>query len=115
MISNDGLVRCNNADNFEFINLYNKICEDYEKEKENWIKELKEQGYKAAHPNDGWVNREDNVFQLCYPYFEEQIKIGDKVMLGWHNEHKTNKSVIVVDIIKNSFGTTKYKFKEELK
>lgn len=48
-----------------------------------WIKRLKVEGYKAAHPNDGWVDRKENKIHLCYPQFNDGLQVGDKMMLGW--------------------------------
>ena len=48
-----------------------------------WIKNLRIEGYKAAHPNDGWVNREENKIHLAYPQFNDGLQVGDKMMLGW--------------------------------
>lgn len=43
---------------------------------------LRKEGFKAAHPNDGWVDRENNIITLCYPQFNDGVGVGDKMMLG---------------------------------
>jgi hypothetical protein len=51
--------------------------------KENeWIKALQAQGIKAAHPDDGWVNRAENYITLCYPSFDDGLEVGSKLVLG---------------------------------
>ncbi|TET74376.1 MAG: hypothetical protein E3J43_09945 [Candidatus Heimdallarchaeota archaeon] len=83
MTSEDGLLTTSNPDNFHHVVSYNQICREHENEKTAWIKELREQGFKAAHPNDGWVDRKNDSFQLGYPQFDDGIAVGDKVMLGF--------------------------------
>ena len=36
---------------------------------------------KAAHPDDGWVDRENNTVILEYPIFQDEISVGDKIVL----------------------------------
>jgi hypothetical protein len=86
MTSNDNLMTTTNPDNYQHVVSYNQICEDYKSNKDSWIQSLKDQGYKAAHPNDGWVDREKNTVQFVYPHFNLCPQIGDKIMLGWHSE-----------------------------
>ena len=67
----------------EFVARWHKICDEYEVEEKQWISQLRKQGFKAAHPNDGWVDRKNNKLHLAYPQFNDGAKVGDKVMLGW--------------------------------
>lgn len=72
---------CASGDSEHLLSWYNQIDESRRLEEE-WINSLKEEGFKAAHPNDGWVDRKNNTVILTYPYFNSGINIGDKVMLG---------------------------------
>ncbi|WP_206687265.1 hypothetical protein, partial [Streptococcus pseudopneumoniae] len=54
-----------------------------------WVADLRAAGYKAAHPNDGWVNRGSMELFLSYPQFNDGAGIGDFVMLGWHYSPKS--------------------------
>lgn len=47
-----------------------------------WIKSLRLLGFKASHPNDGWVDRENKTISFCYPQFDDGAEKGDLVMLG---------------------------------
>jgi hypothetical protein len=52
-------------------------------EKAQWIADLRSQGVKAAHPDDGWVDRDENKVHLCYPDFNDGLVVGDLLALGW--------------------------------
>lgn len=53
------------------------------KAKACWIDALRAAGFKAAHPNNGWIDHEKLELILAYPHFDDGVKIGDAVMLGW--------------------------------
>jgi len=67
----------------EIVSLWNDIVRKGRIEKEEWIKNLREQGFSAAHPNDGWVDRENNKIYFAYAHFNDGVQVGDKIMLGW--------------------------------
>lgn len=67
----------------EHMSLITGIATSMEREQAAWIAQLREQGVKAAHPDDGWVDREQNSVTLCYPQFNDGAKAGDLVALGW--------------------------------
>jgi hypothetical protein len=46
------------------------------------VAELRAQGVKALHPDDGWVRRDRDSVYLCYPYFDDGVNVGDIVALG---------------------------------
>lgn len=68
--------------------LWNSICDDMESEKAKWVSELRKSGFKAAHPNDGWVDREKKELHFAYPHFNDGAGVGDLVMLGWATGNK---------------------------
>lgn len=45
------------------------------------VAQLRADGVKAAHPDDGWVNRADKTVHLAYPYFNDGLAIGDRLAL----------------------------------
>lgn len=47
-----------------------------------WVAHLRQMGIKAAHPDDGWVDREVNKIHLCYPQFNDGLKVGELLALG---------------------------------
>ena len=59
------------------------IAQDMERQQDEWIAALRAQGVKAAHPDDGWVDREANTVLFTYPQFDDGAKVGDLVALGW--------------------------------
>lgn len=62
-----------------------------------WIAKLRYEGYVAAHPNDGWVNRGDHTLHLAYPHFQDKrIEVGDKIMLGWAYEPQSWRAIEVI-------------------
>ena len=72
----------------DFVALYNKTSQQFASKEREWIHELREQGVKASHPDDGWVNREENYVQFSYPQFYENPKVGDKIALGRHEKYR---------------------------
>jgi hypothetical protein len=57
--------------------------EQSERAKEQaWADDLIRRGVKAAHPDDGWVNREENTVTFAYPRFDHSPAAGDVIALG---------------------------------
>lgn len=54
-----------------------------QEQKRRWIETLRSDGIVAAHPDDGWVDRDKNELHPCYPQFDDGIKIGAIIALGW--------------------------------
>lgn len=50
-----------------------------------WQQGLRKRGVTAAHPDDGWVNREENKLHLAYPHFVPKggLAEGDLLALGY--------------------------------
>jgi len=89
--------------------MWNDICDEYEKGKENAIQKLRNEGVKAAHPDDGWVDREKNYVILTYPQFNDGVDVEDVIALGWHSDGF--RKVTVTKIEKSLFELTYYYFK----
>lgn len=53
-----------------------------------WVSSLREQGVKAAHPDDGWVNRDKDEVQFVYPQFMDGVSNGSIVALGWPDKYR---------------------------
>lgn len=95
----------------EFVSVFLGIVENSEASNKAWVESLRKQWFKAAHPNDGWVDRTHNSFQLVYPHFNDGVCVGDKVMLGWHSENPTfHRPVIVIAIEKSMVFTEIVKY-----
>ena len=67
-----------------FVAMWHDICGKAEADKATWISTLIEVGFKAAHPNDGWVDRKNLTLRFAYPQFNMGAGVGDLVMLGSH-------------------------------
>lgn len=39
----------------------------------------------AVHPDDGWVNREENIIEFAYPKYKEDINVGSLIAIGSHS------------------------------
>jgi hypothetical protein len=78
--SQDGLAQSNDS---AIIENWNAIGVAQTKDTYRWIEALRKRGIKAAHPDDGWVDRENNEVQLVYPQFNDGVEIGDTIALGW--------------------------------
>lgn len=93
----DQLRNCASGDP-AFVADWVRIVSEGERSEREWVKELIAQGFKAAHPNDGWVDRKNNSFQLVYPQFRLDVTVGSLVMLGWHSWPKEQRPVVVTHI-----------------
>ena len=115
MKSKDGLIQANCSGNPEFIKVYDNISEEYDKAHNIWVQKLIHDGFKASHPNDGWVDREHNTVLFCYPHFDNHPEVGDMIMLGSHTNYN-NRPVRVteVEFVKSMFDTGRihYHFKD---
>lgn len=69
-----------------------------------WIADLRARGVKAAHPNDGWVHRDENKIHLCYPQFNDGVAVGDLMALGWPRWPEKTRIVRIVGTSNNSFA-----------
>lgn len=58
------------------------IDRDMAAQQRAWIDQLRAAGVKAAHPDDGWVKRDQGYFQFAYPQFNDKPTVGDVVALG---------------------------------
>lgn len=59
------------------------IDRDMQAQRRQWIADLRERGIKAAHPDDGWVDRDEDKIHLCYPDFNDGLAVGGLLALGW--------------------------------
>jgi hypothetical protein len=81
--SQDGHCKSNNM---EHVTLWNQIVKERKENELKWIEELRAQGVKASHPDDGWVKRDINQVTLCYPEFNDGVSIGDIIALGTYEQ-----------------------------
>lgn len=78
--SKDGLLTSSSP---EGAALWDSITERHENSKQGWTARLREMGVKLAHPDDGWVKRDQNKFSLSwYPQFDDRPEVGDLVAFG---------------------------------
>lgn len=92
----------------EFVDAWVKIVRQGRDDERAWVRELIRQGYKAAHPNDGWVNRKDNILTFCYPQFDHGAGVGDRVMLGWASGIQYLRPIVLTeDVSRSVFGYDK--------
>ena len=103
-------LKCSVSGEAHLVDLWNKICDEQDANEQKWVEELRKSGFKAAHPNDGWVNRENNEVHFAYPQFNDGATIGDLVMLGWPWNKKSFREVRLVGSRKNIFGDIWWKF-----
>lgn len=93
----------------QFVAAFLKDCANRSERERAWVAELIVKGYKAAHPDDGWVDRSKNSIVLSYPYFNSGLKINDIMALGCPEEYRTVKiSKIEISLM----GLTHYHFVE---
>ena len=58
---------------------------------------LRSQHIKGAHPDDGWVDRENSQVCLMYPQFLDEIAVGDLFAIGSCDRHRIVKITEVGD------------------
>lgn len=68
----------------EFVDRALTIWRSMQDEERDWIRDLRARGVKAAHPDDGWVKRDEKKVHLEYPQFGSvrTLEIGDLIALG---------------------------------
>lgn len=72
----------------EFQRNWVRICMEAANEERDWIARLRAEGVKAAHPDDGWVDREANSVHFAYPQFDDGVEVGGLIALGWPDRHR---------------------------
>ncbi|MDH5572772.1 MAG: hypothetical protein OEY89_13480 [Gammaproteobacteria bacterium] len=96
-----------------FASLWSEVQNEYKENTRKWIQRLKSEGFKASHPNDGWVNREINELHLAYPQFDSGVEVGDLVMLGWPDDKKSERPVRIIGLRKGHVcGMIYWKFED---
>jgi hypothetical protein len=93
----------------EFVDAFREDVDQSEKRELEWIADLRARGFAAAHPDDGWVNRQKNEVELVYPQFDDGVSVGSKIMLGYHFEKGCP---VRVTEMKNFMGLITYTFEE---
>jgi hypothetical protein len=80
-----------------FIKTWIDVGNQMREEQKRWIAGLRVMGVKAAHPDDGWVNRtkagRHDYVQFVYPQFDDGVKEGDLIALGWPGEFRVRKVI----------------------
>ncbi len=66
----------------DVVGRWNAICDESDRKIAEWVDALRRGGFKAAHPLDGCVDKERNELTMCYPYFDDGISIGDRVVIS---------------------------------
>lgn len=81
-------------------------------ERERWIADLRAQGVKAAHPDDGWVSRppQEECVHLEYPDFNDGLGVGDLLALGRPRGRTRIVRVTRIEDTSSMFGLRHYYF-----
>lgn len=70
----------------EAVILFETIQAKMRKAIDEWIARLRAHGIKAAHPDDGWVDRKNNIVRFMFPYFNDNLSVGDIFVLGGYDK-----------------------------
>lgn len=90
-----------------------KIATKMALEQAEWVDGLRARGVKAAHPDDGWVNRDKSQLHFCYPQFNDGAAVGDVVALGspqWGSVEPRTRLVRLIARDVSMFGIEWWKF-----
>lgn len=93
-----------------FLRLFKSIVQEQRAAEAEWITRLRREGVKAAHPDDGWVDRQRNEVMLVYPQFCDHAGEGDRIALGNEERYRI---VTVKEVRWNRFGQQRLYFREE--
>lgn len=81
----------------DFVGLWIGIGNQMREEQDRWIAGLRTMGVKAAHPDDGWVDRKKadrhDFVQFVYPQFDDGVSQGDLIALGWPGQFRVRKVI----------------------
>jgi len=92
-----------------FADVLASVTRNQQRDKSSWVESLRAKGVCAAHPDDGWVNREKREVVLQYPDFNDGITLGGVVALGSKDQWR----IVRIDSKRKSpFGITYWKFSE---
>lgn len=102
-----GLIR---TDDTEFAKKWTASCLEAQQEQDEWIKLLRLDGIKAAHPDDGWVNRQENKISLVNPQFNDGVNVNSIVAIGDPDKYRL---VIIIKVETGSLpGAIRYHWEE---
>ena len=85
--------------NYQDSILWNEICNSYDSEQAEWVETLRAEGFKAAHPNDGWIDRENNTLRFMFAQFNDGAGVGDLVMIGRHGRNGSRRPVRITGMV----------------
>lgn len=86
------------------VGMMHDIATTMEQQQAEWIAALRDAGVKAAHPDDGWVDRVENTVYFCYPQFDDGVGIGDLIALGWPQWRSKKPKHRIVRVIGRTCG-----------
>lgn len=67
----------------EFVSAFAAISRASYARRDEWVQQLRQEGVRAIHPDDGWVDRKQNSVHFCYPrLLLLPIQPGDIIVLG---------------------------------
>jgi hypothetical protein len=72
----------NDADGAAFLAGFVQISRADAASSATWVARLRAQGIAAAHPDDGWVDREQHSVLLINPYYADSLEVGGLLVLG---------------------------------
>ena len=96
----------------KFVALWHQICDEHDADERKWVESLRAAGFKAAHPNDGWVHRQEKEVHFAYPQFNDGADIGDTVMLGWPFDKKSWRPVRLIGKRATTFSMVWWQFED---
>lgn len=72
----------------DLVDAFRRAVERATGEEDGWIARLRADGVRAAHPDDGWVDRDAGTVRFVYPQFDDGVVPGCVVALGWPDGHR---------------------------
>lgn len=78
--SADGLASSNDH---RLITAWNDTVAAQIREEKDATRALRKMNIRAAHPDDGWVDRARDAVRFVYPQFDDGVLPGHLIALGW--------------------------------
>lgn len=109
--SDDGAIWSDGSPTAEsFLEAYRQSGLGLQAQTREWVNNLRANGVKAAHPNDGWIDRVNGIASLRYPQFDDGLSVGDMLALGQAWDKEPTIIVTITEVRKDMFGRAEYKF-----
>lgn len=83
----------------QFLKQFATVCLEMDQAQTRWILALQSIGIKAAHADDGWIDRSSDYYDvvtLQSPLFDNGVRVGDMIALGDPEAYRVRKVLGII-------------------